>query len=238
MTWGMVAVAGASVVGGVLASNAASDAADAQTGAARDANALQREQWQQQRADNMPRMEAGNRSLARLQELLGISGSGGGRQSLSATDVMSEPGYQFGLDQGQKALDRQANARGMRNSGAALMAAQRYGNDYGTTKYNDAWNRLQGERTNQFNQLASLAGMGQVASNQVSAAGSQFANAAGQNMMGAANARGAAGIAQANIWGNTGNQLAGWYANSKRQNALASGPSDAELEALWSGGGY
>ena len=235
MTWGMVAVAGASLVGGALASNAASDAADAQTGAARDATDLQRQQWQQQRADNMPRIEAGNRSLARLQELLGISGSGVGRQSLSATDVMSEPGYQFGLDQGQKALERQANARGMRNSGAAMMAAQRYGTDYATTKYGDAWNRLQGERTNQFNQLASLAGMGQVASNQVGAAGSQFANSAGNNMMSAANAQGAAGIAQANIWGNAGNQLAGWYANQQNRNAL-SGPSNADLERQWNGG--
>jgi hypothetical protein len=228
-------IAGASLIGGALASDAAGDAADAQAGSARDATALQREQWQQQRADNAPRMEAGNRSLARLQELLGISGAGGGRKSLTGADVMAEPGYQFGLQQGQQALDRQATARGMRNSGAALMAAQRYGTDYGTTKYNDAWNRMQGERTNEFNQLASVAGMGQIASNQVGAAGSQFANAAGQNMMGAANAQGAAGIAQANIWGNTGNQLAGWYANNQSRNALA-GPSNAQLEAQWNGG--
>lgn len=224
--------AGASLLGGFLSADAAGDAADTQAGAARDATALQREQWQQQRADNAPRMEAGNRSLARLQELLGITGTG--PRSLSATDVMSEPGYQFGLDQGQKALERQANARGMRNSGAAMMAAQRFGNDYGTTKYGDAWNRLQGERTNQFNQLASVAGMGQVASNQVGAAGSQFANAAGNNLMGAANVRGAAGMGAANTIGNTVNQLAGWYANNQSRNAL-SGPSNADLEAQWWG---
>lgn len=223
--------AGASLLGGFLSADAAGDAADTQAGAAREATALQREQWQQQRADNMPRMEAGNRSLARLQELLGITGTG--PRSLSATDVMSEPGYQFGLDQGQKALERQANARGMRNSGAAMMAAQRFGNDYGTTKYTDAWNRLQGERTNQFNQLASVAGMGQVASNQVGAAGSQFANAAGNNLMGAANVQAAAGMGAANTIGNTVNRLAGWY-SSQNKNAL-SGPSNAELEAQWWG---
>jgi hypothetical protein len=228
-------IAGASLLGGAIASDAAGDTADSQERSAQAATALQREQWQQQRADNAPRMEAGNRSLARLQELLGISGAGGGRRPLTGADVMAEPGYQFGLQQGQQALDRQATARGMRNSGAALMAAQRYGTDYGTTTYNDAWNRMQGERTNEFNQLASVADMGQTASNQVGAAGSQFANAAGNNLMGAANAQGAAGIAQANIWGNTGNQLAGWYANNQNRNAL-SGPSNAQLEAQWNGG--
>lgn len=228
-------IGGAALLGGVLSSNAAGDAADTQAASADQATALQREQWQQQRADNAPRMEAGNRSLARLQQLLGIDGAGGGRNSLTGADVMAEPGYQFGLQQGQQALDRTATARGMRNSGAALMAAQRYGNDYGTTKYGDAWNRLQGERTNEFNQLASVAGMGQTASNQVGAAGSQFANNAGNNMMGAANAQGAAGIAQANTWGNVGNQLAGWYANQQNRNALA-GPSNAQLEAQWNGG--
>lgn len=229
MPWIM---AGASLLGGILGNDAAGDAADTQAGAANAATELQREQWQQTRTDNAPAMEARNRSLARMQELLGISG--GGRKSLSSADVMSEPGYQFGLDQGQKALERQANARGMRNSGAAMMAAQRFGNDYGTTKYGDAWNRMQGEQTNQFNQLASVAGYGQTAANQVGAAGAQFANAAGQNLMGAANAQGAAGMAQAGNWANTGNQLAGWYANNQSRNAL-SGPSNADIEAQWWG---
>ena len=217
------------------AGKAAGDAADTQAGAARDATGLQREQYNQTRTDNMPAMEARNRSLARMQELLGIGGGSGAQRSLSGADVMAEPGYQFGLQQGQQALDRSATARGMRNSGAALMAASRYGNDYGSTKYQDAWNRQQGERTNQFNQLASVAGMGQTASNQVGAAGAQFANNAGNNMMNAANVQGAAGIASANAWGNTGNQLAGWYANQQRQNALA-GPSNAQLEQQWNGG--
>lgn len=227
-------IAGAGLLGGVLSSSAASDAADTQASAARDATGLQREQWQQTRTDNMPAMEARNRSLARMQELLGING-GTGAKSLTSADVMADPGYQFGLQQGQQALDRTATARGMRNSGAALMAASRYGTDYGATKYNDAWNRQQGERTNQFNQLASVAGLGQTGSNQIAAAGQNYANNAGNNMMSAANAQGAAGIASANVWGNTGNQLAGWYGNQQGRNALA-GPSNADLERQWNGG--
>jgi hypothetical protein len=183
----------------------------------------------------MPALEARNRSLARMQELLGISGTGSAQRSLTGADVMADPGYQFGLQQGQQAIDRQATARGMRNSGAALMAAGRYGNDYGSTKYNDAWNRQQGERTNQFNQLASVAGAGQVGSNQIGQAGQNYANAAGNNGMMAANAQGAAGIASANTWSNAGNQLAGWYANNQSKNSL-SGPSNADLERQWNGG--
>lgn len=230
-------IGGAALLGGVLSSNAAGDAADTQAASADQATALQREQYNQTRTDNAPALEARNRSLARMQELLGISGSGGGQKPLTGAEVMADPGYQFGLQQGQQGIDRQATARGMRNSGAALMAAGRYGNDYATTKYGDAWNRQQGERTNQFNQLASVAGAGQVGANQVGQAGQNFATAAGNNMMSTANAQGAAGIASANAWTGGVNQLAGWYTNNQNRNALA-GPSNAQLEAQWNGGGY
>lgn len=228
-------IGGAALLGSALSSSAAGNAADAQTDAANRATDLQRQQSDQTRTDNLPALEARNRSLARMQELLGISGSGGTQKSLTGADVMADPGYQFGLQQGQQAIDRQATARGMRNSGAALMAAGRYGNDYASTKYGDAWNRQQGERTNQFNQLASVAGAGQVGSNQIGQAGQNYANAAGNNGMMAANAQGAAGIASANTWSNAGNQLAGWYANNQRKNSL-SGPSNADLERQWNGG--
>ena len=189
----------------------------------------------------MPALQARNASLAHLQKLLGIDGSGGGMAtSPTAAQVQAEPGYQFGLQQGQQALNHQAAARGMSNSGAALMAAQRYGTDYAGTKYNDAWNRLQGEQTNQVNRLASVAGLGQTGASQVAQSGQQYANNAGNIGMSAANAQGAAGIAQANTWGGIGNNLAGWYYNKnlkdQQQANQLSGPSNAQLEQQWWGG--
>ncbi len=218
MSWVAVAVAGSAVVGAVVSSDASRKASNTQADAADRATALANEQAAQTREDNMPALEARNASLAKMREMLGISGTGAGTMSsaLTAQQVQAEPGYQFGLDQGQQAMQRQANARGMLNSGNALLAASRYGNDYATTKYGDSWNRLQGERTNSFNRLASVAGLGQTGASQIGQSGQTAALTAGNNMMSAANAQAAGTMAQANTWANTGNQLAGWYANSNR----------------------
>lgn len=213
MPW--VAAVGA-VVGAGISADAAGDAADAQASASDRATAASQAAAEQARQDNMPALEARNASLAKMREMLGISGTGAGSMSssLTARQVQSEPGYQFGLDQGQQAMQRQANARGMLNSGNALLAASRYGNDYATTKYGDAWNRMQGDRTNSFNRLASVAGLGQTGASQIGQIGQTAALTAGNNMMSAANAQAAGTMAQANTWANAGNQLAGWYANS------------------------
>ena len=212
--------AAAAVVGAGISADAAGDAADAQASASDRATAASQAAAEQARQDNMPALEARNASLAKMREMLGISGTGAGSMSssLTARQVQSEPGYQFGLDQGQQAMQRQANARGMLNSGNALLAASRYGNDYATTKYGDAWNRMQGDRTNSFNRLASVAGLGQTGASQIGQIGQTAALTAGNNMMSAANAQAAGGLAQANTWANTGNQLAGWYSRNNTGN--------------------
>lgn len=87
-----------------------------------------------------------------------------------------DPGYQFGLDEGLRAVNANAAARGMGNSGATLKALTRFANDYATTKYNDAFSR-------QFN----LANLG-------ANAGTQVAN----NYLNLGNANAAAQIGTAN----------------------------------------
>ena len=153
----------------------------------------------------------------------------------TSSDVIAEPGYQFGLQQGQQALQRQATARGMLNSGNALLAAQRYGQDYAGTKYGDAWNRLQAGQTNTFNRLASVAGLGQTGASTIAGAGANAANNISASQIGVGNAQAAAGLAQANTWANAGNQLAGWY--SRQSGAPASaGPSNADIWTQINGG--
>lgn len=106
------------------------------------------------------------------------------------------PGYQFGLDEGRKALDASATARGGLFSGAAGKALQRYGNDYadqqGYTPY--------------MNRLASLAGMGQTQNSTTASLGANYATNAGNNLNNAAQARAsglmARGNAQASMWNN------------------------------------
>lgn len=119
---------------------------------------------------------------------------------------MAEPGYQFGLQEGLGNVQNTAAARGGLYSGNALKALTRYGNDYATTKFGEAANRAETNFGNRWGRLASLAGIGQTATNQTQQAGQNYATNVGNIGMSSANAQGAAGIAQGNIWGNALNQ--------------------------------
>jgi hypothetical protein len=72
MTWGMTAVAGATVIGGVLSSNAAGNAANAQKDAANQANATQTAQFNKQVELNAPFREAGLTAQNQLLTYLGL----------------------------------------------------------------------------------------------------------------------------------------------------------------------
>jgi hypothetical protein len=126
---------------------------------------------------------------------------------VTAEDVMQDPGYQFGLQQGQQALDRKIAAMGGRVSGRALKAAARFGTDYGSTGFNAAYQRKQ----DRLNRLSELAGIGQTATGSSAAAGAQSANAISGLLSAQGNANAASRMAQANIWGSAGNQLAALY---------------------------
>lgn len=205
---------GAALGGAILTSNAAGRASDKQLQGSRESNATQKAMYDQTREDNMPALDARNASLQRMRELLGIGGDaaskgygslGGG---INPGDVQNEAGYQFGLNQGLTAQSNQLGARGMRNSGAAIKAATRYGNDYATTKYDNAFNRIVANRSAQLNPLQSLAGASQTGASTVANAGGNYANTVSGNQTALGNAMGANSLAQANIWGGTVNQLA------------------------------
>lgn len=66
------AVVGSAVVGGVMQSNAAGKAADAQSSAAAQADATQRYQYDQTRADNAPFRNSGVAANNQLSKLLGL----------------------------------------------------------------------------------------------------------------------------------------------------------------------
>ena len=218
-------VGGSAIVGGVLQSNAAGRASDKQLQGTRESNATQKAMYDQTREDNMPALDARNASLQRMRELLGIGGDaaskgygsiGGG---INPGDVQNEAGYQFGLNQGLTAQSNQLGARGMRNSGAAIKAATRYGNDYATTKYDNAFNRIVANRSAQLNPLQSLAGASQTGASTVANAGGNYANTVSGNQTALGNALGANSLAQGNIWGGALNQIGsaakGWYSGSQ-----------------------
>lgn len=190
-----------SVVNGLIGDRSAKRAADTQSRAAAAALAEQRRQFDVTRGDWAPYREAGRNALQQLTALQNFD------PTPTAEDVMAEPGYQFGLQQGRNALEGSAAASGGLYSGNALKALTRYGNDYATTKYNDAWNRAQTGFGNRWGRLGDLAGVGRSATQQVQQAGQNYANASGN--IGISNARyqGAAGMERANIWGNALNSV-------------------------------
>lgn len=189
-------VAAAVVTSAVIQSNAQKRAADKAASATRDANQLQKDQYWQTREDNLPLMDVRNALLPRVQELAMQD------SNITAQDVLSYPGYQFGMDQGTRALQGSSAARGSLHSGATLKALNKFGNDYATTKFGDVFNIKQTALGNNFNRAMGAAGMGQSGVQQTQQAGSNYANNVGQNLLGNANFQGAAGMAQANTLGN------------------------------------
>jgi len=167
---------GGAIGGSLDQSNAASNAAKA-TGAATDQSiALQRQIYEQNRADQTPFREAGVNALGKLQGMADYKPFGMGQFTL-------DPGYAFRLQQGQKGLDASAAARGGLISGNALRAAQGYGQEMGSQEYQNAFNRYQTERNAQLAPYMTLAGFGTGANTANAQSGQNYATNVGNALI-------------------------------------------------------
>lgn len=99
---------------------------------------------------------------AKNDQLKAIAGQQQNLNTFDPSGITQEPGYQFQYDQGLQGLQRQLAAGGGTQSGAALKAAQQYGQGYANNAFNDFYNRW-AAKTGAQNQL--LAGKGNVQSN-------------------------------------------------------------------------
>jgi hypothetical protein len=113
-------------------------------------------------------------------------------------DPVNKLGLQFGLDEGTKAIRRMFGAQGMGRSGAAVKGLTRFGTDYAGSKAGESRARFLQDQDITFNRLAGVSGTGQTATTNTAQLGANMANNIGQNLTGAANARGAAQIAGMN----------------------------------------
>lgn len=198
MSFVAVGVGGAALVGGiagaVISSNASSSAADKQQSSANYATDVQKQQYDQTRQDQQPWRQAGAGALTQMQDP-------SFQKNFSASDFQQDPGYQFDLQQGQQALERSAAARGGLQSGGTMKGLAQYTQGMASNEYQNAYNRFQQNKTTNFNQLASIAGLGQTANGQLGQAGENMASNVGGIAMSNANAQGAASIARGNVWG-------------------------------------
>lgn len=141
-------------------------------------------------------------------------------RDFSMEDFQQDPGYAFRMQEGLKALDRQAAARGGLISGAALKGAQRYGQEAASQEYMNAFNRYQTNRANQLQPLQSLMGTSQTAANTLGTAAGNYAQGAGEAYMGAGNARGSGYMGRGNALTGALNQGLNMYGDQQFLNNM------------------
>lgn len=211
-------VAGAMVVSSVLGSQAAGDAADAQVAASRDATKAQERMFERQVKLQEPWRLAGEKALGQL--TAGIEPGGEFTRNFSMADYTADPGYAFRLNEGIKALDRSAAARGGLLSGAQLKGITDYGQNAASQEYQNAFNRYQINRANRLQPLQSLAGIGQSSTNTLTGAAGQLGQNIGNNLISAGNARASGYIGQANALSSGLSTGLNYYQGQNMINAL------------------
>lgn len=191
MSFVAAAIAGSALVGAYSANRAAKTQADAAQGA----QDVQRDIFNRQVELQEPWRQAGINALGKLQ----------------SGDVMGymDPSYQFRLSEGLKAMQRTAAARGGLLSGGALKEAQRYGQGLASTEYGNA-----------FNRLASLAGVGQAATNQLGSAAGTYGSNVGNLMTSGAASRASGYVGGANALTGGLGQYLNYTQNQNLMNAL------------------
>ncbi|EKS9798231.1 MULTISPECIES: hypothetical protein [Burkholderia] len=226
-----------SLVGGVLGSDAAGDAAQTQADAANRAADLQWKQYQQTRDDLAPYRDLGSSFIPQLRTalqnpLLSSVFSYGDFTAPTAAEAAATPGYQFTLDQGLKAAQNSASARGLGASGAAMKGAEAYATGLADSTYGDTFNRsLATYNTNRGNALSNFGTNYGIASDAVNRLLGVVGN--GQNasaMTGAMGAQAAGNVANA-ITSGAAASAAGTVGSA---NAINSGLSGA-VNGLQSG---
>lgn len=194
MSWIAAAVVGSAVVGGVVSSNAAGQAADAQTRAADAGVAEQRRQFDRVQELLAPYVDAGEQGLMGQMNLAGLGGAEA--QQAAIDQIMQGPEFQNLTQQGEEAILQNASATGGLRGGNTQAALAQFRPSV-----------LSGLINQQYGRLGGIAGMGQASAAGVGAAGMQTGqNVAGlMQQSGAAQAGGA--LAQGQAWGNVLGQV-------------------------------
>jgi hypothetical protein len=195
----MLLQSGGSLLSGVFGANAAQRAAQMQADAANRGINAQMGMFNTINAQQAPYRQAGYGALGELGQMQPYLTHQYGPQDFTTG---MDPGYAFRLQQGQMANQRASNVAGGLVSGNALKGLQDYTQGQASQEYGNAFNRYQAQRTNIYNTLAGIAGLGQTAQGQVSQAGQNVANQVAQLGVGSAAAQAAGQIGQANAYGN------------------------------------
>ena len=220
---------GGSLIGSAMSADAATSAADTQAQAARDANAQQLAIFNTQNAQQAPYRAQGYSALNQIGSMLpgtyqqydangNVIGAGQGSGYLTRQfgdqDLNSSlaPNYNFQLQQGQGATNALNNVAG--GGGNAAQGLEQFTQNFAGNAYQNAFTNFNNQRSNIYNTLAGIAGIGQAGQSATNAAGTNATNAIGQLGVGAASALGQGQVGAANAYSgainNVGNNLTLW----------------------------
>jgi hypothetical protein len=160
---------------------ATTEAAGMSAQSAREALALQQRMYEEGVARQKPFYEAGVNALPGY--LSGIGPNGELVRGFTMADYQADPGYAFRLSEGQKAIERSTAARTGLQSGAALKAAARYGQEMGSQEFSNAYQRFRDTQGLRRNALAGVVGYAPTAAGAMTTSGQNFANQANQLAM-------------------------------------------------------
>lgn len=134
----------------------------------------------------MPTLEELDAQITDLEGQISQSQQSGGEAGPDYSSFFQSPGYQFRQDEGIRAIDRSASARGQLMSGGTLRELQRYGQGLASSEFG-----------NYANRLASIAGLGQTTAFQGAQLGAQTGAQVGQSVANIGQSVMAGGTAQA-----------------------------------------
>ena len=205
-------VGGTTLVSSKMQSDAAKDAAEMQVAGGDRALAENRRTYEQGREDARPYRETGYTALQDITKRMPLFTSQFGDEQMAQ---YLDPSMEFRRKLGEQTTARMLNVGGGAISGNTLRGLEEFGQGMASTEYGNAFNRFQNERTNIYNTLANIAGMGQGAVNTGVQAGTNFGGQQASIITGQAAAQAAGQVGAANAYsgalGTAGNMM---YLNS------------------------
>jgi hypothetical protein len=203
MTWAIAAVAGATLVGGYMQSQAVKSAAQTQADAAARAQGQLLATGQEAADLYNPYTSKGITALNTMSTDPYFTRQFN-NQDLNANLA---PNYAFQLGQGQRANMMASNATGGMVGGNAQKALQDYTQDYAGNAYQRAFENFNQQRQNVYGNLNTIAGYGMTGTegqaNAMLGTGTNIANVG----IGASNAVAGSQVAQGQIYGGAANTL-------------------------------
>jgi len=224
MTFGIsatTALALGTAASGYMGAQAAKSAARTQARAAGQAMAQEREMFDIGRKDLGPYREAGYTALRDIEALRPMLTAQFGEDQLAQ---YLDPSMEFRRKLGEQTTARMLNVGGGALSGNTLRGLEEFGQNLASTEFGNAFNRFQNERTNIYNTLANIAGMGQQSVNTGVQAGQNFAAQQTGLLTGQAAALASGQVGAANAMGGAIQGLGNQYFLSQLMNRPGTQP--------------